>query len=290
MSTHRNTWISFVNTPVGCNPMMTTMPYYDLTFGRALHSQLLPKFITHYLHVRRRQNGASDPILYPSTAASLIFCKLENQCTAYLVGPRAYPYVADYARNGGDFFCVQLTCAGSHALLPFSLEEISGAHFPLEAVFPAWAADLTEIIGNANTIEAKIARFERSMKQRLLFCQNPANNYVNLLNSLNYEDSYQKYLHFINNLNYNHRHVRRLFLQHVGLAPKRFLQIARSKNALRLMTAKPDLKFAEIAYTLDYCDQAHFIKEFKSVYNLTPAQFSKTFLANSSDASRQNTF
>ncbi|WP_134090370.1 helix-turn-helix domain-containing protein [Olivibacter sp. XZL3] len=66
------------------------------------------------------------------------------------------------------------------------------------------------------------------------------------------------------------RHLRRLFKFYVGESPKAFSKIVRFQNLLNLQPTKETLKREKFFYDLGYYDQAHFIKEFKTIYGLTP--------------------
>ena len=69
------------------------------------------------------------------------------------------------------------------------------------------------------------------------------------------------------------RRIERTFLEHVGLTPKVFGRLARLKRALALgeMATVPD--WADIATLSGYFDQAHMIREFRTLNGATPLQF-----------------
>ncbi len=68
------------------------------------------------------------------------------------------------------------------------------------------------------------------------------------------------------------RHLRRLFQFYFGESPKTFGQVVRFQNILRAKPSLESLKKNKIFYDAGYYDQAHFIKEFKNFYGVTPSK------------------
>lgn len=65
------------------------------------------------------------------------------------------------------------------------------------------------------------------------------------------------------------RQLRRLFKYYVGDSAKTFSKVVRFQNILRAKPSKQSLKRNKLFYQ-GYYDQAHFIKEFKNFYGVTP--------------------
>jgi AraC-like DNA-binding protein len=69
----------------------------------------------------------------------------------------------------------------------------------------------------------------------------------------------------------NRRRLERLFLKMVGISPKRMSRIFRIKNAIGHMMSCSFDGWVDLALSTGYYDQAHFIREFKMVTNLSPS-------------------
>lgn len=69
------------------------------------------------------------------------------------------------------------------------------------------------------------------------------------------------------------RQLERRFRGTMGLSPKQFLRIKRFEKSLSLIQKGEYSKLSDIAYDLNYTDQAHFIKDFKEFSNYTPKDF-----------------
>lgn len=256
------------------------MPYRDISCGEAYVSPRFEKFITHYVSVHRKADPLGPPMIYPRAETGFVFSSQDNGVQrAYFIGPRSETRAGEYVHNGCTYFNVHFTWAGINALLPMAQNELTDKSYDLKDVFPRWADELTDRMFSAASVAEKINVFERFLGEHLDSSKALQNDYIRGLSSMSLGEKYRKYLKFIKNSSYNERHTRRLFLQYAGVSPKRFIQTARCENALSLMAASPNRSLTDIAYALDYCDQTHFIKEFKSIFNTTPSQFIKEFIS-----------
>jgi AraC-like DNA-binding protein len=58
-----------------------------------------------------------------------------------------------------------------------------------------------------------------------------------------------------------------------GMTPKRLSQIVRTREAIRRIRRKPHRPLGAVAAGLGYCDQSHFIREFKATAGSAPTKF-----------------
>lgn len=68
------------------------------------------------------------------------------------------------------------------------------------------------------------------------------------------------------------RQLRRLFEFYIGDTAKSFSKVVRFQNILRAKPSSQSLRENKLFFDAGYYDQAHFIKEFKSLYGLTPGK------------------
>lgn len=68
------------------------------------------------------------------------------------------------------------------------------------------------------------------------------------------------------------RQMRRLFEFYIGDTPKTFCQVVRFQNILKAKPSSQSLKHNRLFFNAGYYDQAHFIKEFKNFYGVTPSR------------------
>jgi AraC-like DNA-binding protein len=68
------------------------------------------------------------------------------------------------------------------------------------------------------------------------------------------------------------RQLRRLFQFYIGDTAKTFSKVVRFQNILRAKPSTQSLRENKLFFDVGYYDQAHFIKEFKNFYGVTPTK------------------
>ena len=68
------------------------------------------------------------------------------------------------------------------------------------------------------------------------------------------------------------RQLRRLFEYYIGDTAKTFAKVVRFQNILRAKPSLQSLRQNKLFFDIGYYDQAHFIKEFKNFYGVTPSK------------------
>lgn len=71
---------------------------------------------------------------------------------------------------------------------------------------------------------------------------------------------------------YSPRQLRRTFNYYLGTTPKTFSKVVRFQNILRAKPSTQSLRENKLFFDVGYYDQAHFIKEFKHFYGVTPTE------------------
>jgi AraC-like DNA-binding protein len=76
------------------------------------------------------------------------------------------------------------------------------------------------------------------------------------------------------NIHASRRYVEKLFHREIGLGPKQYARLIRVKKATMYML-EPGFngQLTDIAHALNYYDQSHFLKDFKSIVQQTPTSF-----------------
>lgn len=68
------------------------------------------------------------------------------------------------------------------------------------------------------------------------------------------------------------RQLRRLFAYYIGDSPKTFGKVVRFQHLLHAQPTAQSLRAEKLFFDAGYYDQAHFIKDFKHLYGITPAK------------------
>ncbi len=77
-------------------------------------------------------------------------------------------------------------------------------------------------------------------------------------------------------LKLNKRTLQRLFRQYVGISPKWMIKRYRLHEAAEQLAAGSVTDWPKLALDCGYFDQAHFIRDFKSIVGRSPAEYAKS--------------
>lgn len=78
------------------------------------------------------------------------------------------------------------------------------------------------------------------------------------------------------------------YQKYIGVSPIKYLRLQSINKALLLLSKDPKQSLTKLAYDLNFYDQSHFIKLFKSATSITPTQYSECVLNNKTDKSSPN--
>ena len=68
------------------------------------------------------------------------------------------------------------------------------------------------------------------------------------------------------------RQLRRIFTYYIGTTPKAFCKVVRFQHILNAKPSSQSLKQNKLYLDVGFFDQAHFIKDFKNFYGVTPSE------------------
>lgn len=69
------------------------------------------------------------------------------------------------------------------------------------------------------------------------------------------------------------RTLQRLFKRYVGVSPKWVIRLYRLQDAAMRIDGGSEMNWSALAFDLEYADQAHFIRDFKSMLDTTPKRY-----------------
>ena len=72
--------------------------------------------------------------------------------------------------------------------------------------------------------------------------------------------------------------LQRIFSQYVGVGPKWVIKRYRLQEAADQVADGEVVNWAKLALDLGYFDQAHFIKDFKSIVGKAPAEYTQELI------------
>ena len=78
------------------------------------------------------------------------------------------------------------------------------------------------------------------------------------------------------------------FDNHVGVSPRKFSHLQVVNKALLKLASNPNQSLTNLTYDLNFFDQPHFVRVFKSVTNLTPSKYADLVIERRIDQTTPN--
>ena len=236
--------------------------------------ELLP-FVEHYWFVRYTidpQSPFSQTVLsYPNV--HLAFEAEQGEQRALLYGVPLRPFVRQLSGTG-YVLGVKFRAGGFYPFWDQDVNQLTGLTVQASGILGADIEEWKERILGAGDEKAMAEHAECMLLTRL-----PAQDeQATLAGRIVLEAMNDRSLTSVEQMSDRHalsvRQLQRLFRKYVGVSPKWVIKRFRLQEAAERLEQNPSVSWAELAVTLGYSDQAHFIKDFKSVVGQSPAAYS----------------
>jgi AraC-like DNA-binding protein len=199
----------------------------------------------------------------------------QNGCPT--VQPRAFvhgqieTFIELQATGKIGIFSVRFRAAG---LQPFMAADVSSLTGLTKAVGAIWAGGdaFERDMLTARDNEARIPIVEAFLLRHLM----PAKDFsdtVRCADAILAAHGMTAIEPLLGNAPVGKRQWERKFLSTVGLTPKRYARIVRFNRALQLIEKKDFSTFTSVAHEGGFYDQAHFIRDFKTITGMNPKRY-----------------
>jgi AraC-like DNA-binding protein len=176
-----------------------------------------------------------------------------------------------YLRPSGPLgiIIVCLKPEGANRIVGASLREIGNGAVDLRDLLPAGSlSTCEELLSSARTSADRVALVEASLFRRL----RPKRDVTTYqAASMLRSDPAFPFQQLASELDISARQLSRAFKRTFGLGFKQFARLSRIEQIVARRNT--GLLWAEIAYATNMSDQAHLVREFKSIVGETPTQF-----------------
>ena len=170
---------------------------------------------------------------------------------------------------------IRFQVGGAYPFLRVPLNELRNQPTFLDALPQPGLQELQERIQEAKTLPARIALLEEWLLNRLRIGQEPSDIIPASL-ALLLKGGWQKPMpELMQELPISQRQLERLYQAQVGMSPKQFTKLLRVEKARLAIKQLKDQSLTRVGADLGYFDQSHFIREFKSVIQMTPHEYLK---------------
>ncbi|MBK7008714.1 MAG: AraC family transcriptional regulator [Saprospiraceae bacterium] len=183
-------------------------------------------------------------------------------------------FISISAHQQSEMLAIQFKSSGAFPFLHCPLQDLNDKVVPAQEIFGSEVLELREKIFMAENPQAKFNLVSNWLESRfdskkeapeflLTFIELLQKEPVSNLNRI--MDSYPT----------TQKQLIQHFKKYVGLTPKYYHRILRFNEILKIINKNERLSWTEIAYSCDYSDQSHFIKEFTLFSGFNPLKFIK---------------
>ncbi len=225
-------------------------------------------------------NNNPDSKIYPSQGCAIVWVSGKSVTDSFLVGAPTFPRDVEYIFPECLCFVAIFWPDTGFSIFSHSIEEAVDTHIPLDMIFPSAADCFNEKMASAKNFLQRINIFETFLKQILVdYTSIPVEHKKMLDQIVNHPglplaiDRPKKPIA----RELSRRHIQRLCIKYLGIAPKLIARISRYQQALHILNVNPSVNMADLAISTGHHDQSHFIKEFKRFQNMTPIEFLSQF-------------
>jgi AraC-like DNA-binding protein len=236
-------------------------------------SEPLAFFVEHYWTVKWDLRGQtpynSETLPHPS-----IHLTVEPE-TAHLVGIVTRKF-SRLLQEQGWVFGIKFNPGAFYPFVQRPIATFTDKTIPLADVFGTKGIGYAEAMRAATNDEARVAIAEEFLNS---FAPPHDENVAlvkGVVETIATERAITKVDHLVSRFKLNKRGLQRLFNEYVGVSPKWVIQRYRLHEAADQVAAGEVVDWAKLAVDLGYFDQAHFIKDFKAMVGVTPAEYAKT--------------
>lgn len=180
----------------------------------------------------------------------------------------------------GEVFAVKFTPAGFYPFVGVPVSRFSNTMTTLHEVFGAEGDDLDHAVLSDNTDLSRVDRIEDFLRARRPELDDNVRFITDIVYSVAKDRGILKVDDLVHRYQLNKRTLQRLFEKYVGVSPKWVIQRYRLHEAAEQLGAGALPNYADLAVTLGYSDQAHFVRDFRALIGVSPAAYAK--------AARQN--
>jgi AraC-like DNA-binding protein len=207
----------------------------------------------------------------PHPSVHLVF---EQDGRSRIRGPARAKFSVLLEEKGG-VFAVKFTPGGFFPFVDVPVSRFADTTMTLREVFGAVGDELDASVLSQTSDLSRVNVIEDFLRRhRPEFDEN-----VQLVNEIVYavakDREILKVKDLVDGYGLNKRTLQRLFAKYVGVSPKWVIQRYRLHEAAEQLAAVGSVSQADLALSLGYSDQAHFVRDFRSIVGVSPAAYAR---------------
>lgn len=248
------------------------------------HSSGAP--LCNYIDCMVYVEGNNKGVGFPKTAMSLVFnlndsfrLFADNQFSRFMdyrkywvAGFQTQPsYVESYGES--KMLVIQFKTLGAYVFLNQPLHHFTNAYVHLDDVFSKEAERVWIQMKETGTIQEKFLLAEKFLLRQFMIREMPGEKLLTSIVqqfSLRAGRSVEDICRWHN---ISRKHLNFLFQEYLGVSPKTLSSLNRFQHILQTIGRSKPEKLSDIAYELDFFDQAHFSNNFKKFTGIRPNDY-----------------
>lgn len=235
----------------------------------------LAPFVSYVRSTEAPERGVAHvPYLrLPDGQLELLLYVAPNDQTLRVVGTRMHALRKE-STVGHAFLSVRFKPGGAYPFFGVPLSVLTDQLVDLVDLWGDAAHVLRDALGDTDQRETRLSAVERALTHRLTTAAyEPAaapsvRRAIRLVEAARVLPTVDA---LARELGTSTRHLRRTFLEVVGLGPKQYLRVARFQRALHAVKRAPFAPLATIAERAGYYDQSHFSADFQELLGMSPS-------------------
>jgi len=240
--------------------------------SRHLPAQDLSFFVEHYWIVSWDLRGQEPYVqeTLPHPCVHLVFEK--DQSRVYGVETGKF---ARLLENKGRVFGIKFKPGGFYPFVNAPISRFTNACVSCWDVFGVESKALEEALLSREDEAEMIELAEKFLRERLPEQDKNVRVINEIVDCIIADREITKVDDVVGRFNLNKRTVQRLFRQYVGVSPKWVIKRYRLHEVAERLAEGEVVDWPGMVVELGYSDQAHFIKDFKTIVGRTPAEYAK---------------
>ncbi len=206
----------------------------------------------------------------PDGNFDLVFVLAESRCKVLYVGPftelQRIPML-----NNCEYFCVWFRSGIMPRVADVAAGDLVNTWAVLPKVLGTGVDELGERLSAARGLDAKRRLMEDFFHKAGLASVTPDQSYCRATELVAASGGRIRVDGLADTLGVTTRTLERMFREHAGVSPKKFIRLVRFQNVLsQLRSGAASMNLAGLACEFGYADQSHFIRDFKSLMQTPP--------------------
>ncbi len=247
-----------------------------------------PKVLHQYIESFNvyRFDGRGDIQLFPKGVFEIVFQSNDHfqHNTSYSLGWETRPkhFIGGLHNksyqvkpNGNKNFCITVEFKANTAryFIPYKLHDFQNQVIDIFEIWGNAAQELSQKIAEEKLDHQKIALIESFLLDH--FMPKKESIIDQALQIIIAAKGFMEISELANISSLSPAQFRKRFKEEIGISPSQYSKIIRIKSTLAILKADYQKSLTDLTYLLGYFDQAHFIKDFKSVTGISPKHLRK---------------